>query len=406
MLPTHLLKVVFISFTLASIVSTSSIAQGSMKSSLLIHYSSSGNLFMVKLLLKKGANPNFFNKKYNVAFIANTNSHRLRLQGKRHGTALIAAVKNNHIKVVKALVEAGADPNIRDLSGDTALTIAAGHGDNIYLVQILVLDAQASIDIQNRLGYTSLMKTVMNSHKGVVRALLDLGANPNIQDSFGRSPLMMAVKHKNADIVQMLLAAGGDPNCVKYNILDCPIMQASRDGNKEIIKMLSEAGAALDIRDKSGQTPLMVAIKHNHVDAVQVLLEKGADFKCKKYSTDNCPLIQASRDGRREIVRVLLRAGADPDVQDKYGYTPLMMTTKRRDIFFMLLGAGADPQVKNKYGETALKMIVYSNSRIHDPPVYLVQALLDAGASPIIEGEYGRLEVLIEDTECGDALSN
>ena len=407
MLLARLLKTVFIFFTLISIVSTSSIAQGSIKNSLLIHYSASGNLFMVKLLLKMGASPNSVNKSYNMASIASTNGHRFRLRGKRYSTALIAAVRNNHIKVVQALIEDGADPDIRDFSGDTALTVAAEHSDDTYLVQILVLDAQASINIQNRSGYTPLMKAVMSNREDVTRALLDLGANPNIQDKFNRSPLIMAIKHNNADIVQMLLDAGADPNFDKYNILEGPILQASRKGNGRIVKMLSKAGADLNVQTQSGKTPLIMAIDQNHADVVQILIEEGANPNCEKQKIFNCPIIRAIERRNKETIKILAEAGADLNIQDEEGYTPLMMTIQQKhtDGFFTLLNAGADPRLKNKYGETVLKMIVYSDSHIHNPPVDLVQALIDAGASPVIEGEFGRLEVFIEDIECTDALT-
>ena len=448
---TRWLRTALISFTLISITSTT--VEASIRSSLLIRYSASGNIPIVKLLLRIGANPNFLNRRYNMASIAHMNTDQgLRLQDK-YITALIAAIKNDHIDIVKILLDAGANPNlpksndmsISGSSGDTALAVAVDYADNTSLIQML-LSKKADPNIPNSLGLTPLMHAIKKNHFNVVLLLLNAGADPNPKNRFGDTPLLLAVKQGNVKIIEMLLSKRVNLDCAK-DAPECPLIQASRSGNEEIFEMLINAGADVNAINAHGQTAFTEAIARNNIHIARRLLEEGADPNYGSHNGDP-PIIQATKNRNRKAIELLLNhhpsinfdgqdssgntaliiayqngyldifhnllnRGANPSIQSKLGDTLLIMAYENKDLgtLYELLKAGADPNAQNKKGETVLKRIIYSDGRIHEIPPHIadvIQALLDAGASPIIEGDWGKLEIITEEKDrqkCIDALT-
>jgi ankyrin repeat protein len=118
------------------------------------------------------------------------------------------AARNGNIEQVRALLAAGANPNLQNEAGNTPLRWAAGHGHQ-EIVKML-LDNGANVNQQNGLGWTPLRVAVYKGHQAVVKMLLDNGANVNQQANSGWTPLHGAAQNGHQEIVQMLLSAGAD----------------------------------------------------------------------------------------------------------------------------------------------------------------------------------------------------
>ena len=150
-------------------------------------------------------------------------------------------------------------------------------------------------------------------------------------------------------------------------------MNAATFGNDTAtVRLLLEAGADIDTPDTFiGLTPLMNAAGNRNVEAVKLLLAKGAKVNAvskteglPKIQTGTVefggwtPLLMAAAFGPPEAVKVLLDAGGRIDAQDYRGFTPLMLAvgTDRYDrrTVNMLLAHGADLRPTNHAGETAL----------------------------------------------------
>ena len=119
-------------------------------------------------------------------------------------TALMYASDYGHIESVKLLLDRGADPNIQNEFGYTALMyMDKSQGVRMEIVELL-LDKGSDPNIQNEFGYTALMYASTKGHTGIVKLLLDRGACPNVVSKEGKSALMWATDRGNTRIVKLI----------------------------------------------------------------------------------------------------------------------------------------------------------------------------------------------------------
>ena len=137
-----------------------------------------------------------------------TNEERIAMQDE-----LLSAIGAARVDRVRELLDSGADANVRDGEGATALMHAA-HGGNLPLVRSL-LAAGADVGATDASGWTALMKAVYNADldrgfADVVQALIDAGASVETTIGYGIRPLMLAAGYGETAVVETLLAAGAD----------------------------------------------------------------------------------------------------------------------------------------------------------------------------------------------------
>src|SRR5688572_9901450 len=120
-----------------------------------------------------------------------------------------AAMKRNNAEV-RRLVQGGADVNLRQADGATALHWAAYYGD--AGLALLLLEAGADASAANREGSTPMWLAASQGDTSMISALLDAGADANEKLPLGRRPLMLAARSGHVDAVRALLARGADPN--------------------------------------------------------------------------------------------------------------------------------------------------------------------------------------------------
>ncbi|MBO7191697.1 MAG: ankyrin repeat domain-containing protein [Elusimicrobiaceae bacterium] len=167
--------------------------------------------------------------------------------------------KQMQIALTKILLQKGADPNLTDPAGLTALMYACFvWTDILYQVPLerirLLLKAGAKPNMVNKDGETALSYAVHFIQRETVPLLLEAGADPNIANSKGVTPLHIACDGGKVEMVRMLLEAGADPN-LKDEEGHTPLWEAERFGkanatNPEAIsevnsikKLLIDAGA-------------------------------------------------------------------------------------------------------------------------------------------------------------------
>jgi ankyrin repeat protein len=179
-----------------------------------------------------------------------------------------------------------------------------------------------------------------------VQRLLAGGARADARDGRGRTALLAATHGNHVEVARVLIAAGADVNA-RDAIQDSPFLYAGAEGRTEILKLTLAAGADLKSTNRYGGTALIPAAHHGHIDAVKVLLGTEIDLNHVN-GLGWTALLEAVilGDGGRahtEIVRLLTGAGANVNLADRDGVTPLGHARTRgfAEMARILEGAGA-----------------------------------------------------------------
>jgi ankyrin repeat protein len=263
---------------------------------------------------------------------------------------LIRAAGKGDWRAVERLLDQGADPNVVDSSGKTALTAAASRGYPEVVKTLLNAGADLNPDPEKGRRGHPLFLAVFNGHEDVVEVLLDHGAEMDAQDAIGRTPLMNSALRNHADIARLLLNRGADVN-VRDQLSETALFLAHDVG---IVRDLLDHGAAVDARDLRGRTFLMRAATGANKEIVQALLDHGADVNAKD-DKGRTALMIAEKPGMRVF---LINNGADVNARDGNGNTALMhsvLNGRVREVE-ILLDWEADTRIRNNDGQTALDL--------------------------------------------------
>ena len=234
------------------------------------------------------------------------------------------------------------------------LADATQRGDKEAVLSLL--GQQVDINAAQGNGATALHWAVYLDDAETTALLLRAGADVNATNNYGVSPFALAASNGSAAIVAQLLAAGVDPNDPTHavNAGETPLLLVARSGQVEAMQMLLDAGADIEARETwNGQSALMWAAAEGHVPVVDMLIQRGADIAAHSNSGAT-PLLFATRQGSLGAVQALLAAGADVDEQRPDGATSLLVAVinGHEDLVDVLLDAGADPNVEG--GSTRL----------------------------------------------------
>jgi len=108
---------------------------------------------------------------------------------------------------IKKLILSGADMNIQDDNGNTAL-IKALDSDYVDIAKLLIAAGTADVNIQNKTGNTALIWAAIKGYKEIVKLLIKSGADVNIKNNFGDTALIWARRNRYTNIVALLIASG------------------------------------------------------------------------------------------------------------------------------------------------------------------------------------------------------
>ena len=276
-------------------------------------------------------------------------------------TSLMLAVRGRHSKIVEALIDAGADLTARNKDGETALEYAID-GYRFKIAEILAKAEAKSKDGNPRNDLNkALLLASEAGHSKIVDTLIDAGADANAKDKDGETALMLAVRGNHSKIVGALIDAGADVNA-KDKDGETSLMLAVRGRHSKIVGALIDAGADLTARNKDNKTALEIAIDGYRFKIAEILAKVEAKSKDGNPRNDlNKALLLASEAGHSKAVDALIDAGANVNVRyDTSKETSLMLAVRGRHskIVEALIDAGADLTARNKDGETALEYAI------------------------------------------------
>jgi len=233
-------------------------------------------------------------------------------------------------------------------------------------------------------GSTPLQWAVYDVNAAEVRRLLKAGADVSLANNYGASPMSLAAEVGNTEILKLLLDAGANadsPNPEGQTAL----MAVARTGNVEAAQLLIDRGAKVDAKEKwGGQTALMWASARRHPEMMKLLIAKGANVNASSINRDYqrhvtaegrpknldtgglTPLLYAARENCLACVKVLLDKGADINLPDPDGVSPLHVAIMNAnwDIAKHLIVAGADVNQWDIYGEAPLFTVIGNHTKL------------------------------------------
>jgi len=269
----------------------------------------------------------------------------------------IRAIQSLHEDGAEILIKAGANVN----SG--ALPIAVRNG---YLRTVKNLVASGvALDAPNYdyFGYTALHTAVESGKKEIVEFLLEKGANLNVlaaespSDSiYCGTPLMFAIKFGNSDFIKLLLAKKADPNLMCKDGKNA-LRMAMKERKYELFGQLIESGANVKAVDENGTNNLMYAVEIADIAMVKKMIEAGipVNARNKQGSTALMRAAKSPNSIMLDIMNLLLKSGADPNISDEQKFRNYRNEEMQRcETALTVITSYADPK---SYGEIPFKMI-------------------------------------------------
>lgn len=159
-----------------------------------------------------------------------------------------------------------------------------------------------------------------------IERLIASGVDLEARDGQGRTALLLAVAGNHVAMAKALLAAGASPNTQAAN-RDTPWLLAGASGRTEIVAAMLPLKPDLALRNRYGGNALIPACERAHVETVKLLLTSGIELNHVNDLGWTCLLeIVILGDGgprHQEVATLVLAAGADPNLADRDGVTPL-----------------------------------------------------------------------------------
>ena len=292
-------------------------------------------------------------------------------QGETHRyTPMIAAAENGHTDIIELLIAAGADVNLSDGQGRSALYCAATHG-RANVVGLLLREENIRSDEKMLDGTTAFHQAAAGGHVAAAEVLLNRSAV-----SFGlrQQCLVSACRRGDTAIVALLFRRGG-MGTAEMDRNSC-LHLAAAGGRTALVAWLLGCGVAANASGAGNLTPLQHACLGGHTCVVKQLLAY-LDIHVNDPGLSTPPLLHlAIEAGHAALMEYLLRAGAAPNAQHmETGRTALMLAASRGrvDMLQMLL---ACPAIKLdlvcRSGWNALQLAIFGDGR--DAAICLLNA--------------------------------
>lgn len=320
--------------------------------------------------------------------------HKLVLEGNLNGVrdVLAKAASGNSITSLGSLLEA------QNADGQTALHLACRRG-SAELVETILDYEEADVDLLDKEGDPPIVFALTAGSLECVRALIRRSVNvrSRLRDGFGPSVAHVCAYHGQPDCMRELLAAGADPNAVDDEGESVLHTAISKKYTECAIVILENGGCrSMGVPNAKNLTPLHMCITTWNVAVLKRWVEVASPGEIAEAIDIPSPLGTAlcmaaalkkdhENDGR-ELVRILLAAGADPEAQDTQHFrTALHTAAVANDVELVkiILDSGVDVNTRNVHNTIPLHVALARGAKL------CVGLLLSAGANCNLQDDEG-----------------
>eukprot|EP00438_Fugacium_kawagutii_P009506 Skav209382 [mRNA] locus=scaffold3334:6755:8099:- [translate_table: standard] len=212
---------------------------------------------------------------------------------------MISACEDNRADKLENLLQCPRNPDLTDELGRTPLYHAAGHGHlklattgnriaplfiasrqgHVKVVRLLIEAGADKNQLTTDDGSSPLFIASRQGHVKVVRLLIEAGVDKNqLTTDDCSSPLHIASRQGHVKVVRLLIEAGVDKKQLTTDDASSPLYIASRQGHVEVVRLLIETGVDKDqLTTDDGASPLDIASQNGHLEVVRLLIEAAAD---------------------------------------------------------------------------------------------------------------------------------
>ena len=231
--------------------------------------------------------------------------------------SLAIMAKKGDCNAVQTLLLAGADPHHKAYDGHTAFTLAAAN-DRLEIVKALIAHCPQKVRARawtQRLqeetdsqGRTALMLAVLNQKPEMATFLLEQGADPHKTDHKGRNAILWAAAKGKKGMVTLLLGHRAT-HVSRDTHGNTVILTAAETGNLKVVELFCLPSYKYSMFDmntpnKDGDTPLIVAARHGHLEIVKLLLVKGATL-LHHNNQGRSALLESAANGHMAVLTLL-----------------------------------------------------------------------------------------------------
>uniref|UniRef100_A0A8D8V4H8 Ankyrin-1 n=1 Tax=Cacopsylla melanoneura TaxID=428564 RepID=A0A8D8V4H8_9HEMI len=299
-------------------------------------------------VLLQSAICNRFNE---IACFLLTKGSKVKNKYSEDQTPLHCAVQNGDVELVQMLLDNGADAAARNRKNDTPLHIAVKQRH--APICKLLSQYGAPLDVLNSQRQLPFFFAITKGWKDIVTALLESGADVNSEDKKWNSVLYTAVTKGDVDIIKEILRF--KPAIENESNKKSLTYAIGRFHDDQIVDILLDYGFTLSLGEKTSKILIRNTIVNNHIMAMEhLLLHCGANASSLLH-------VAAVESTTPDIVKSLLHHGADPNLPDKEGLTPLhkLVTYIARQSITGSWALGVDTVTKHEHNRFEILKLLF-----------------------------------------------
>ncbi|KAE8038428.1 hypothetical protein FH972_010939 [Carpinus fangiana] len=329
----------------------------------------------------------------------------LQAQNADGQTALHLACRRGSAELVEAILEyKEANVDVLDKDGDPPLVFALAAGSPECVCALIERGANVRSRLREGFGPSVAHVCAYHGQPDCMRELLLAGADPNAVDDEGESVLHRAVAKKYTDCALVMLENGGCRSMAVLNSKNLtPLHLCVATWNVTVVRRWAEVATveeiadAIDIPSPVGTALCMAAaVKKDHEiegrELVQILLAAGADPTAQDAQHGRTALHTAAMANDVELVKIILDAGVDVNIRNVHNTIPLHVALARgaKSCVGLLLSAGANCNLQDDEGDNAFHIAADAAKMIRENLEWLIVMLRNLDAAVEVRNHSGK----------------